>query len=63
MVLRWDGWPAFTPTTNGGSGILQGAEEFVASSGQHSIRINDEYRLCFVWIPEGAEQVEIVDYH
>lgn len=30
---------------------------------QHSIRINDQFRLCFVWTPEGAEQVEIVDYH
>ena len=31
--------------------------------GQHSIRINDQYRICFVWTEEGAEQVEIVDYH
>ena len=32
-------------------------------SGQHSIRINEQYRICFVWTDEGAEQVEIVDYH
>jgi proteic killer suppression protein len=32
-------------------------------SGQHSIRINDQYRLCFVWSDSGAENVEIVDYH
>lgn len=32
-------------------------------SGQHSIRINEQYRVCFVWTDEGAEQVEIVDYH
>lgn len=32
-------------------------------SGQHSIRINDKYRVCFVWTEAGAEQVEIVDYH
>ena len=32
-------------------------------SGQHSIRINDQYRLCFVWSDTGAEAVEIVDYH
>lgn len=31
--------------------------------GQHSIRINDRYRLCFRWTPRGAEDVEIVDYH
>ena len=31
--------------------------------GQHSIRINDQYRVCFVWFEGGAEDVEIVDYH
>jgi proteic killer suppression protein len=31
--------------------------------GQHSVRINDQYRLCFVWTDAGPEQVEIVDYH
>jgi proteic killer suppression protein len=31
--------------------------------GQHSIRINDQYRICFVWTDAGPEQVEIVDYH
>lgn len=31
--------------------------------GQHSIRINDQWRLCFVWTAEGAVNVEIVDYH
>jgi len=31
--------------------------------GQHSIRINDQWRLCFRWTDEGAENVEIVDYH
>lgn len=31
--------------------------------GQHSIRINDKYRVCFVWRDTGAEQVEITDYH
>jgi toxin HigB-1 len=31
--------------------------------GQHSIRINDQYRLCFVWENGDALQVEIVDYH
>jgi proteic killer suppression protein len=30
---------------------------------QHSIRINDPFRLCFVWTAEGATGVEIVDYH
>jgi proteic killer suppression protein len=31
--------------------------------GQHSIRINDQWRICFVWTEAGAEDVEIVDYH
>jgi toxin HigB-1 len=31
--------------------------------GQHSIRINDQYRICFTWSQSGPEQVEIVDYH
>jgi proteic killer suppression protein len=31
--------------------------------GQHSIRINDQYRICFVWREDGAHDVEIVDYH
>ncbi|MBI1207994.1 MAG: excinuclease ABC subunit A [Azospirillum sp.] len=32
-------------------------------AGQHSIRINDQWRLCFVWTEDGPDQVEIVDYH
>lgn len=32
-------------------------------AGQHSIRINDQFRLCFRWTNTGAEDVEIVDYH
>lgn len=32
-------------------------------AGQHSIRINGQFRLCFVWNGQHAEQVEIVDYH
>ena len=31
--------------------------------GQHSIRINAQWRICFVWREEGAHEVEIVDYH
>jgi len=31
--------------------------------GQHSIRINDQWRICFVWTPEGPTGVEVVDYH
>lgn len=31
--------------------------------GQHSIRVNDQWRICFVWTAEGPRQVEIVDYH
>ena len=32
-------------------------------SGQHSIRINDQFRVCFIWASDGAKNVEIVDYH
>ena len=32
-------------------------------AGQYSIRINDQYRICFRWDEGGAEDVEIVDYH
>jgi len=32
-------------------------------AGQHSIRINDQYRVCFVWTENGPEQVELTDYH
>ena len=31
--------------------------------GQHSIRINDQFRVCFVWTAQGPAEVEIVDYH
>ena len=31
--------------------------------GEHSIRINDQYRICFAWTQAGPERVEIVDYH
>lgn len=31
--------------------------------GQHSIRVNDQRRICFVWREDNAEKVEIVDYH
>lgn len=32
-------------------------------AGQYSIRVNDQFRLCFRWTPAGPEDVEIVDYH
>ena len=31
--------------------------------GQHSIRINDQYRICFIWSDHDAYEVEITDYH
>jgi proteic killer suppression protein len=31
--------------------------------GQYSIRINDQFRVCFIWTDEGPERVEIADYH
>lgn len=38
--------------------LLKGDRE-----GQHSIRINDQYRICFVWTVNGPSDLEIVDYH
>ncbi len=38
--------------------LLKGNRE-----GQHSIRVNDQWWLCFIWKEDGAHQVEIVDYH
>lgn len=32
-------------------------------AGQHSIRVNRQYRICFVWTVDGAHEVEIADYH
>ncbi|MFY9262304.1 MAG: type II toxin-antitoxin system RelE/ParE family toxin [Arcanobacterium sp.] len=32
-------------------------------AGQHSIRVNDQWRICFTWTEGGAEDVELVDYH
>jgi proteic killer suppression protein len=32
-------------------------------AGQHSIRINQQWRICFVWTDTGPQEVEIVDYH
>ena len=32
-------------------------------AGQHGIRINDQYRICFIWKADGAHQVEVTDYH
>jgi proteic killer suppression protein len=31
--------------------------------GQHSVRINQQFRVCFVWTDQGPERVEIADYH
>lgn len=32
-------------------------------AGQHSIRVDDQWRICFRWTPDGASDVELVDYH
>lgn len=32
-------------------------------TGQHSVRINNQWRICFVWTEKGPDEVEIVDYH
>ncbi len=31
--------------------------------GQYSIRINDRWRVCFVWTDQGAMEIEVIDYH
>ena len=36
---------------------------YIHRRGQCSIRINDQFRVCFIWTPEGPERVEITDYH
>jgi plasmid maintenance system killer protein len=40
-----------------------GSKRFVANDVQHSIRINAQWRLCFIWTDNGPCDVEIVDYH
>lgn len=44
---------------------IETAASYVAapSIGQHSIRVNDRYRVCFVWTEMGPAEVEITDYH
>ncbi len=32
-------------------------------TGQHAIRVNDQFRICFVWTPAGPDRVAFVDYH
>ena len=32
-------------------------------TGQHSVRINDQWRVCFIWTDQGAMEIEITDYH
>jgi proteic killer suppression protein len=32
-------------------------------AGQHSIRINEKYRICFLWVKSEAEEIEVTDYH
>ena len=32
-------------------------------AGQHSIRINDQWRVCFVWREKRASEIEVLDYH
>lgn len=34
-----------------------------ARRGQHSMRVNDQWRVCFTWTEEGPVNVEVVDYH
>jgi len=43
--------------------MLDAAAVLADLRGQHSIRINDQWRICFVWTDAGPDDVEIVDYH
>ncbi len=36
---------------------------YLDRKGQHSVRVNDQFRLCFLWTPAGPKDVECVDYH
>ena len=51
---RWLTWPRYLETVWSVCMVMQG---------QYSIRINDQWRLCFVWREDGPHEVEIVDYH
>ena len=44
---------------------LEGFKEALKDNraGQYSIRVNDQFRICFRWTAAGVEDVEIVDYH
>ena len=55
-----------TLTTDGGPGTRTNRDSKALAGdrrGQHSIRINDQWRICFIWTAEGPADVEIVDYH
>ncbi len=32
-------------------------------AGRYSIRVNDQWRVCFIWSDQGAAEIEIIDYH
>ena len=49
-------WPSHFPGNR--SEALKGN-----TKGQHSIRINDQWRICFQWKADGAHKVQIIDYH
>jgi hypothetical protein len=54
---------AFEIRTTSGSRTTDDLSARERRTGQQSIRINEQYRLCFQWTDEGAMLVEIVDYH
>jgi len=67
MIVRWRAeasWPGrSSPAGSEGSQPANRLEALKHErKGQHSIRINDQWRVCFVWTSAGPEQVEIVDY-
>lgn len=56
--------PARPPTTQGGSPGYAHIEALSGDrQGQHGIRINQQWRICFIWRDGHAYNVEIVDYH
>ena len=60
----WFGSLAVTKLTAAQTDLNERLEALKGNrQGQHSIRVNDQWRICFVWTAEGPKDVEFVDYH
>jgi Txe/YoeB family toxin of Txe-Axe toxin-antitoxin module len=67
IVNAFDAWPSHAEITAIGTSckcISVPHEKLVgARAGQYSIRVNNQWRICFTWSSSGAGNVELVDYH